>query len=222
MKTRRLNAMDACARTVARGTALLALLYGATGFAAAQSVQPVPSVPSAPAVPSAPRTQLMPSAQPSQPQAFQVGEMQRIVTRHGAGPLLVNFWSAHCAPCLQELPLLKQLAERHRHWQLVLVSTDGPEQAPAVTAALRRHGIDPARTWLFAEANAPALRFDVDRRWAGELPRSYFFIDGRRVGAFSGQLDAARIEQLFAPASPGAPPPAANPTLNALKERTPR
>ena len=206
MRTRLLRVINRHLHAAARGAALLAMLYGAPGPAAAQ-----------------PGSQQQQQQQQQQrPQPFAVGEMQRIVTRHASGPLLVNFWSAHCAPCLQELPLLKQLAERHRHWQLVLVSTDGPEQMPAVTAALRRHGIDPARTWLFTEANAPALRFDVDRRWAGELPRSYFFIDGRRVGAFSGQLDAARIEQLFAPPSPGAPPPAANPTLNALKERTPR
>ncbi len=41
-----------------------------------------------------------------------------------SGPAVVNFWSATCAPCLEELPSLVELAQRSRRVRVVLVNVD--------------------------------------------------------------------------------------------------
>lgn len=132
------------------------------------------------------------------PRDFRVGDMQKIVARHAEGALIVNFWSLDCPYCMEELALLKQLSEKRKDWRLVLVSADGPEHGAAAAAALRQLGYEPGTTWIFADAHAQRLRYDIDRKWYGELPRTYFFVAGKQVAAVSGKLDAAKIEQVFA------------------------
>lgn len=52
---------------------------------------------------------------------------------------LVNFWSADCEPCLQELPLLRRFAADHPQWRVLLVSTD---PAPQARRAAERLGLN--------------------------------------------------------------------------------
>jgi thiol-disulfide isomerase/thioredoxin len=133
----------------------------------------------------------------NQPQPFVRGSLQKIVDSNSNSPLIVNFWSIDCAYCQQELALLSKLARTHPRWSIVLVSADAPEQADAASSLLRKHGFDPASTWIFADDYVERLRFDVDRRWHGELPRTYLYVAGKPVYAVSGKLSAERIEQRF-------------------------
>ncbi|MFG6448776.1 TlpA family protein disulfide reductase [Roseateles sp. BYS180W] len=53
-----------------------------------------------------------------------------------SGPLLVNFWSQDCPPCVRELPLLQAFARANPHWTVWLVSLDAPAQAHTAAQAL--------------------------------------------------------------------------------------
>jgi len=46
-----------------------------------------------------------------------------------SGPVLLNFWSADCPPCVAELPRLQAFALAHPQWTVLLVSTDSPAVA---------------------------------------------------------------------------------------------
>lgn len=106
------------------------------------------------------------------PRAFVAGSYPQILASHPQRPLLIAFWSLDCAHCLEELPRLGDWAARHPQAVVVLVSTDTPELAQAITAALRRHGLDARESWVFADDMPERLRHEIDPRWRGELPRT--------------------------------------------------
>ena len=45
--------------------------------------------------------------------------------------------------------------------------------------------------WIFASDDPDRLYFSVDRKWHGELPRTYFYDGAGGVRGMSGQVDAA-------------------------------
>lgn len=77
---------------------------------------------------------------------------------------------------------------------LAVVSTDTPEAAADIQAALQRFGLDKFDTWVFADAVPERLRYAIDPAWRGELPRSYLFDAAHRREAHSGMLGEAQIK----------------------------
>jgi peroxiredoxin len=58
--------------------------------------------------------------------------------------LVVAFWATWCKPCLQELPFLADFQEKYKDqgFELLIVSTDGPETAAKVRSTLKRKKLD--------------------------------------------------------------------------------
>lgn len=133
-------------------------------------------------------------AEPVWPRDFTTGSMQKIVAGHSRGVLVVSFWSVDCLYCVQELGVLKELPKRSKDWSTVFVSVDGKEHQEAAVATLRKAGIEPGSTWMFGEGHSQRLRHDIDRKWYGELPRTYVFESGALVKAFSGKIGIDEID----------------------------
>ena len=74
------------------------------------------------------------------------------------GPVLVNFWSRDCPPCIAELPRLQAFANTNKHWTVLLVATDLARDAKrflddrGITLTSLRAGTD-ARALLRAAGN---------------------------------------------------------------------
>lgn len=126
---------------------------------------------------------------------FVRGSYQQIVSGRQGKPFIVNFWSLSCGYCMVELAMLKKLSRKYTKLDLVLVSTDTPEEEKSVSATLRKTAPGKAEAWLFADSFADRLRFEVDKRWQGELPRTYFFGSNGEVTAVSGKLEQKEVEQ---------------------------
>lgn len=124
-------------------------------------------------------------------QPFASGSYQAIIAARADQPFVMAFWSIDCPPCYAELKMFAQL-QRSRPFDLVLIATDGEGAATEVSGVLKKFGLDHGSTWLFAEP-AERLRFEIDRTWYGELPRSYLFGAGRRE-AISGTLKTETLE----------------------------
>ncbi|MBI5660271.1 MAG: hypothetical protein HZC43_12180 [Nitrosomonadales bacterium] len=78
----------------------------------------------------------------------------------------------------------------------VLIATDSPEQNQEIAQTLQRYRLERAESWVFADSYVERLRFEVDKEWYGELPRTYFFnAQGRVVTSLSGVLDHAQTER---------------------------
>lgn len=126
------------------------------------------------------------AAQAGEPRPFVAGSMQEIADARRGRPFILALWSLSCIHCAEELALFGKQLRSEPRLPLVLVSTDSPQERAQIAAMLKRHGLARAENWVFAEPMVERLRFEVDRKWRGELPRTYFFDRDHRPLAFSG------------------------------------
>lgn len=113
-------------------------------------------------------------------------------SRRGEAFVLV-FWSLDCPPCRRELAMLGKLAKERAALPLVLVSTDEIHLSNEVASVLEAHSLSAMESWIFSDDFVQRLRFEVDRHWYGELPRSYFFDPAQGRRATSGILDEEEL-----------------------------
>ena len=125
---------------------------------------------------------------------FVRGSYAELVKAHAGRPLVVHFWSLTCAPCLADLPQWPKLKQR-LGFDLVLVSTDPLDQAPAMSARLRRAGLDGIPSHAFAESFTERLIFEVAPDWRGELPRTHLIAADGRTTALLGAVSEAALRQ---------------------------
>jgi thiol-disulfide isomerase/thioredoxin len=136
-------------------------------------------------------------AQPLAP--FTATSIKEISASHASAPFVLAFWSLSCSHCPDELAMLGALAGRHGSSAIVLVSTDTPDDRATILATLKRHALTDAEAWVFADPFVERLRYAIDPRWHGELPRTYFMRDGQVARAVSGRVDRSEIEAWIAP-----------------------
>ncbi|HUW50572.1 MAG TPA: TlpA disulfide reductase family protein, partial [Sulfuricella sp.] len=126
---------------------------------------------------------------------FVSGSLEEIAAARQGKPFILSLWSLTCTHCREELSLLSGMVKKYPNLDLVLVATDTPEEAEAIGATLRQSGLGGAEAWVFADPFTERLRFEVDRKWHGELPRTYLYDPSHKAQAFSGKPDALQIEQ---------------------------
>ncbi|PKO83593.1 MAG: hypothetical protein CVU17_07275 [Betaproteobacteria bacterium HGW-Betaproteobacteria-11] len=129
---------------------------------------------------------------------FGRGEMQRILEARQGRPFALLLWSIDCPYCKVLMDRLVALARENPKLDLVAVSTDGIEEPQAILAVLEAHGLGRRATWAFAGDSPERLRYEIDRRWSGELPRTYLFDAGHRFVAFSGPLPETAVQAWLA------------------------
>ena len=132
---------------------------------------------------------------------FGPGSLESIRRAHAGRPFVLSFWSVHCEPCAREMAVWREMQARHPDVKVVLVATDGPEEADRVEAFLRRHDPGPAERWRYADAFVEKIRYAIDPKWRGELPRTYFHDGEHRVEAVSGLPDPKWLEAWFVSAA---------------------
>lgn len=133
------------------------------------------------------------------------GSYQKIIAAHAGKPFIVALWSVSCTHCGADLEIFERLAKKYAGFNLVLISTDSPEQEVNIVRMLHKYNLLPAATqknrvgkiesWVFADSYTERLRFEIDPQWYGELPRTYFFDAKGKASAISGVLDEDKTEQ---------------------------
>ncbi len=126
---------------------------------------------------------------------FVSGSYQKIISARQGKPFIVSFWSLTCSYCMTELDMLRKLSKKHRGLDLVLVSTDTPEEERDITATLAKLSLSDAEAWVFADSYTERLRFEVDRKWMGELPQTYLFGANGHAKAISGEVEEKEVER---------------------------
>jgi hypothetical protein len=129
---------------------------------------------------------------------FEPDSLARIVGAHAGRPFVLILWSLDCVYCQASLNALAEQKRTHPELDIVTLSTDGLGDAQTdalVEERLRKLALT-GEAWGFGTAPAEQLRYAVDPKWHGEMPRSYWFdAQGRRT-AHSGVLTAATIDRL--------------------------
>jgi hypothetical protein len=126
---------------------------------------------------------------------FVRGSYAEILAAHKGRPFILSLWSLDCVYCRDDFVLFEKLARTQPSLDIVLVATDSPAQDAAITAMLRHYQLQDRQAWVFDDSFVERLRFEVDRHWYGELPRTYLFAgDGTRK-AVSGRLDETSLLQ---------------------------
>ena len=126
---------------------------------------------------------------------FVGGSLQKIERQYKGKPFILAFWSATCTHCPTELKALGELSRKYPKLDVVLVAADTPAEAPELERLAQDYGVARQARWVFADAQPERLRYEIDRRWYGELPRTYFYdAKGARQGR-SGVQPPEQLEQ---------------------------
>ncbi len=126
---------------------------------------------------------------------FVSGTLAKIAAERQGRPFILSLWSISCTHCPAELRTLGKLKGEHPSLDVVLVSTDDPENAARTAEIAAGYGLGSVPQWIFADDVPERLRFEIDRRWYGELPRTLFFDRNHRVHGVSGLVSQERLQQ---------------------------
>jgi thiol-disulfide isomerase/thioredoxin len=124
---------------------------------------------------------------------FTVGSMAAITGERSGRPFILSFWSATCAHCPAELKAIGALRKRYPKLEVVLVATDSPAESALLSEIAKGYGLGDVAQWVFADPQAERLRFEIDRNWYGELPKTYFFDRQHQVESVSGVVPQDRL-----------------------------
>lgn len=131
----------------------------------------------------------------AQVRPFVSGSLAAIRTAHAGQPFILSLWSIDCSHCPKELAALGALKKAHPRLRLVLVATDNGVPPTALAEYVAQHGLEAAEQWVFAGEQDERLRHEIDPRWWGELPRTYFFDAAQRMEGVSGLVPLQRLQQ---------------------------
>ena len=129
---------------------------------------------------------------------FAADSLRQIEQAQRGQPFILSLWSAGCTHCPAELRMLGQFARQHPKLKIILVAADSPAEAPELARLAEDYGLAGQAQWVFADPQPERLRQAIDRRWFGELPRTYFYDRQHRREGRSGVIPAADLENWVA------------------------
>lgn len=140
-------------------------------------------------------TLLLAAAAQAEVQPYLAGSLKKIESERRGKPFILTFWSASCTHCPSELRALGELVRQHPRLDLVIVATDTPAESPELQRLAQSYGLAEQTQWVFADAQPERLRYEIDRRWYGELPRTYFYDRHHHREGRSGAIPAEQLER---------------------------
>jgi thiol-disulfide isomerase/thioredoxin len=133
-----------------------------------------------------------------EPRPFDGTSLEAIRHANRGRPFVLSLWSVHCEPCRHEMPLWRELQKKHPGVRVVLVAADNPGELERIKRFLTQHDPGPVESWRYADDFEERIRYSIDPKWRGELPRTYFFDANHKPIARSGVPDAQWAEKWFA------------------------
>jgi hypothetical protein len=132
---------------------------------------------------------------------FGADGMARIGESQAGHPYVLMVWSLDCGYCHASIASLAA-AQRQQGLGVVTLATDSASAAGNAEAI--RATVAPlapqAGAWAFGSLPPEQLRYAIDPKWHGELPRSYWYdAQGRQIAAHSGLITPELIARFRQP-----------------------
>jgi len=129
---------------------------------------------------------------------FTSGSYQQLLATNANNPFMLVVWSVDCSSCLKEMVLLSAIHKNNPNIKMIMLATDELSANEQIEQILKQHQLDGIENWVFADENSQKLRFEIDPKWYGELPRTYFFDSAHQRTGISGVMSKEDYEAMFA------------------------
>jgi thiol-disulfide isomerase/thioredoxin len=135
-------------------------------------------------------------AQAEQPalKPFATGSYRQILAGNANQPFMLVVWSITCSSCLKEMPLLSRIHKKRPELKIIMLAADDISETNQVQPILEKNQLSGIENWVYADENTQKLQFEIDPKWYGELPRTYFFDKAHQREGISGVLSEADYE----------------------------
>lgn len=128
---------------------------------------------------------------------FTSGSYQQLLKEYADKPFVLMIWSINCTSCLKKMPLMNELRKSMPDINMIMLATDDASAADQVKSILTGSELNQVDNWIFADANPQKLRYEIDPKWYGEVPRTYFLDkDHQRLG-ISGSVPRETLETIL-------------------------
>ena len=136
------------------------------------------------------------SAEAGQPalKPFAAGSYQQVLAGNANQPFMLVVWSITCSSCLKDMPLLGRIHKKRPGLKIVMLAADDISETGQIQPILEKNQLSGIENWVYADENTQKLQFEIDPKWYGELPRTYFFDKAHQREGFSGVLSEADYE----------------------------
>ncbi len=120
---------------------------------------------------------------------FKLGSFAELRAARQGKPFVLMFWAVDCSHCKANMQVFKTLRDAYPELKLVLVAVDDAEQQTQIEAIVQRYALADVPLYTFADDSA-WLRREIDKKWQGEVPRTYFFDAAQKMSVVSGRVTA--------------------------------
>jgi len=132
------------------------------------------------------------------PSAFVSGSYQKILTANANQPFMLVVWSINCPSCLKDMELLSNIHKSRPELKMIMLAADEASATAQIQQILEKHQLSGLENWAYADDNTEKLQFEIDPKWYGELPRTYFFDKAHQRTGVSGVLSKEDYDVMFA------------------------
>jgi thiol-disulfide isomerase/thioredoxin len=129
---------------------------------------------------------------------FTSGSYQQLLANNANNPFMLVVWSVDCPSCLKEMALLNEIHKNNPDIKMIMLAADELSANEQIEQILKQHQLGGIENWVFADENSQKLRFEIDQKWYGELPRTYFFDTAHQRTGISGIMSKEDYQAMFA------------------------
>jgi thiol-disulfide isomerase/thioredoxin len=137
------------------------------------------------------------SAAPAPFAPYRTGDWKALLRVHAGAPFIVHFWGVTCGPCIVELPKWSEFTKRNPAVPIVFVEVD-PAPEPVARRILAQAHLDAADNRLLASPFDEYMRYEVDRKWVGELPATLLVDRNGQARRLSGEVNFHQVDDWLA------------------------